>query len=171
MRAFGVVAVLCAVPATVTLVAAPPGAGLPLSGEEALETTAQAIRLAGFAMLSWVSNQPDEIPRRPEMPPRAPTRIDWRDCPPLDPEDAVGLIEPEYLPRLPRLDGWGRPLEYCLSRTDVTVERGLVGVRSAGPDGVFQGPAYRRRPFPHTDPRGDLVWFDGWFITWPEGWE
>jgi hypothetical protein len=119
--------------------------------------------------MSWMSDRPCDWPLPAEWPPVVPDRIDWRDCPRLTYEEAVSLIEPDYLPRLPRLDGWGRPLELCLERDGNPLLPNSVGVRSAGADGIFQGPIYDRGASPPSDPRTDLVWVDGRFVTWVEG--
>lgn len=46
------------------------------------------------------------------------------------------VLEPSYIPLLPRNDAWGRPLEYYR----VTLSSGVQGyvIRSAGCDGVFE---------------------------------
>ena len=58
------------------------------------------------------------------------------------------VLEPSYIPVLPRNDAWGRPLEYYR----VTLPSGVQGfvIRSAGCDGVFE----------HKDP---TAYTDGYF--------
>ena len=75
---------------------------------------------------------------------------------------------PEYIAVVPKTDGWGHPLEYCLRTDGALGAQYQLGVRGAGRDGRFEGDAYSTGPFPPTDVDRDVVWIDGFFVTWPE---
>lgn len=42
-----------------------------------------------------------------------------------------------------------------------------AGVRSPGRDGVFEGTTYAAGAYPVSDLDRDVVWIDGYFVTWP----
>ena len=71
--------------------------------------------------------------------------------------------------KLPENDGWGHALEYCLHTSETAGSGHLVGVRSPGRDGRFDGTSYAPAGFDpaHSD-HDDIVWIDGVFVTWPE---
>jgi hypothetical protein len=78
------------------------------------------------------------------------------------------VLEPSYIPLLPRNDAWGRPLEYYR----VILPSGVEGyvIRSAGCDGVFE----KKDPTAYTDGgvRGlerDIVFSTVSKSQWPEG--
>ncbi len=74
---------------------------------------------------------------------------------------------PTYIEELPETDGWGHELELCLDRTPTTRERWIAGIRRPGRDGVFDGDSYPVGPFAASDLDRDVVWIDGFFVTWP----
>jgi hypothetical protein len=113
-------------------------------------------------MFNWLTHQAD-VP----MTAMEPDLYDWSDCAPISHEDARAILVPEFVSELPRTDGWGHPLELCLWRP--SYPRGhLMGVRSPGRDGVFAGREYTAAAFPPAEADHDLVWMDGYFVTWPE---
>ena len=67
-------------------------------------------------------------------------------------------LTPNYIQKLPQVDGWGRPLEFA-------AEGRLYAIRSAGRDGVYSGTDYETAA---TDsPDCDIVYSNGNFVTWP----
>ena len=124
--------------------------------------TVAALRSVGAGMFNWLTHQ-DGVP----MTAMEPDAYDWSGCAPISHEDARALLVPEFVAELPRTDGWGHPLELCLWRPGHP--RGhLMGVRSPGRDGEFEGKEYTAAAFPPAEADHDLVWMDGYFVTWPE---
>ena len=67
-------------------------------------------------------------------------------------------LTPSYLQKMPRSDGWGRPLEFA-------VEDRLYAIRSSGRDGVYEGTDYESAAF--ANPDCDIVYSNGRFVRWP----
>jgi hypothetical protein len=125
------------------------------------------IRNVGTAIEAWLLDYADSTPASaPIAPPAAAATVAWSACPPISHRELSRLLVPVYIQKLPRRDGWRRPLEFCLDRTGGHGH--ARGVRSAGADGAFEGAAYRAGPFPAAEMARDLVWLDGDFVTWPE---
>lgn len=126
--------------------------------------TVQTLREVGVAMFSWLSEQP---PAATTPQPAEPATIDWASCPSVSAAEAATRLVPEHLAELPRFDGWGHPLEFCL-RTDVAAPGAFsIGVRSPGRDGKFEGTVYTVGELGKNAFDRDLVWIDGYFVTWP----
>lgn len=96
-----------------------------------------------------------------------PTTADWSDCPPISCGELAELLAGSHDGDLPRTDGWGHPFEYCLDRRRTGTSRYTVGVRSPGRDGRWQGETYPVGGFAPDELDGDMLWIDGYFVTWP----
>jgi len=96
-----------------------------------------------------------------------PTTADWSACPPISYDELAALLVGTHVEELPRTDGWGHDLEYCLDREHPGSDRYVVGVRSPGRDGRWQGNLYPVGGFAPDELDGDLLWIDGFFVTWP----
>ncbi len=74
-----------------------------------------------------------------------------------------------YIQEIPVNDGWGNGYEYAWSGNVLTAQ--VMGIRSAGrsTDGSFAGNSYTMGPFIATDYDQDIVWADGFFVTYPAG--
>lgn len=94
--------------------------------------------------------------------------IDWSRCPAISYDELAALLVPAYTKELHRRDGWGHPFEFCVNRDHLGASRYVVGVRSPGRDGRWEGDGYPIGRFEPEDVDRDLVWLDGFFITWPE---
>lgn len=68
-------------------------------------------------------------------------------------------LTPGFIQALPRMDGWGIPLEFA-------AEGKVYAIRSAGRDGVFEGTAYTADPT--ASPDCDIVYSNGTFVRFPE---
>lgn len=180
--------------AAVALTDAPLSAG-PAPAPQAPETaepnqqarskrTLEAMRDNGTAMFSWITDaliESGAVTREQAMAgdlgrddgepanegEANPTHIAWSDCPAIGYDEARALLVPTYIEELPRTDGWGHELELCLDRTPADSERWIAGIRSPGRDGTFEGDTYPTGPFAASDLDRDVVWIDGFFITWP----
>jgi hypothetical protein len=144
-------------------------------------TTAQ-MRNLGLALLSWVEDQRIEAKLRAPGAPAAaggslhydPTAAaDYALLGPelrLSREELVRVLQPSselrFMAEVPEVDGWGRPFEVYLRRTDVMTQR-VVAIRSAGANGVFEGDRYPVGPIGAQDAADDIVWADGLFVRWP----
>lgn len=85
----------------------------------------------------------------------------------LPAEEIEELLVPTYIPELPATDAWENPLEFCLDRDPKPPGNFLAGIRSPGRDGTFEGTVYQAGAFPIDSSDRDVVWIDGYFITWP----
>lgn len=72
-----------------------------------------------------------------------------------------GALEPTYIRQMPRLDGWGRELQFA-SAPDR--ETRIYAVRSAGRDGAWEA---EYTPGITEDPDCDIVYSNGSFVTYP----
>lgn len=76
-----------------------------------------------------------------------------------------------YTRNVPSHDGWARRFDYRWSGDPSSAT--VIGIRSYGRDGS-EGPngsggQYRMGPFLASDYNQDIVWADGFFITYPNG--
>lgn len=150
----------------VLLVASSPARAADDSTLAAAKATVTTVREVGSALYYWVL---DHTNRNVEADGEAPAKPRWSACPPLAYEEAQRLLVPQYIAELPRTDGWGNDLELCLARERLQVGAHLVvGVRSAGRDGQFEGDEYSTGAFDPADYDRDVVWLDGYFVTWPQ---
>ena len=94
--------------------------------------------------------------------------VTWSDCPAISYQELEAKLVPAYIAELPRFDGFGNRFEFCFRPSDqLYLPYSLVGVRSPGQDGVYQGDTYTTGAFPGEEVERDVLWQDGYFITWP----
>ena len=72
-----------------------------------------------------------------------------------------------YIQEVPNVDGWGNDYEYLHS--DDVLSAQYMAIRSPGRDDSFLGSSYPMGPFIATDYDSDIVWADGFFVTYPAG--
>lgn len=168
--------------AAVALTEAPVGAAATPTDEEmtpdeqaATMETLAAIRNGGTAMFAWLTDQFSEAPAEAGAETEGegigetkPTELDWNDCPAITYDELHDMLVPTYINTLARTDAWGHELEFCLAQEDLYRPRMVVGIRSSGRDGVFQDSVYPVGPFGVNDQDRDIVWIDGFFVTWPQ---
>ena len=160
-----------------TAAATPAHAAQSGAAADPLQATAKTLREVGSAMYFWSVDTAGERAAEPaadskaaaaksEQQPAATVR--WSRCPAASFDDVQKLLVPRYLAELPRTDGWGHPLELCMDREGVKAHAHYVlGVRSAGADGRFDGDEYTVGAFDRADLNHDMVWLDGYFVAWP----
>jgi type II secretion system protein G len=68
-------------------------------------------------------------------------------------------LVPTYMRHVPRVDGWGRPLQFG-------AEGKVYAIRSSGRDGVYEGDSYEQGA--GENPDCDIVYSNGNFVRWPE---
>lgn len=116
------------------------------------------MRNAGVALIAWLTDNFESLPESDA------SVVDWSQCSPVTHAELAAKLK-LYIRDLPVEDGWRQPFEYCLDQTSRPPR--YFGIRSAGGDGRFEGPRYRVGPIPETEKDRDLVWFNGYFATWP----
>jgi len=76
-----------------------------------------------------------------------------------------------YIQEVPNSDGWGGQMEYWYSGNPLSAQ--VMAIRSFGRDGVAgpngSGDVYTMGPFLSSDYDQDIVWADGFFVTYPAG--
>jgi hypothetical protein len=154
--------------------ASPPPAGdapaATASDDEKQAMSVQHCREVGVAMFAWMTDVRDTDPNPGEETAgdTLGESADWSDCPRISYEELSKLLVGKYIQELPRADGWGHRLEYCLDREHPGAPHYIIGVRSPGRDGRWEGTVYPIGNFQPEDVDRDLVWIDGYFMTWPE---
>jgi hypothetical protein len=79
-------------------------------------------------------------------------------------DDLAPLLEPTYIKRMPKTDGWGNPWRYESWGAD------HYAIGSGGRDRKFEKASLRQYSRASTSGwDGDLVFRDGEWISWPEG--
>ncbi len=73
-----------------------------------------------------------------------------------------------YIQSVPRYDGWGGTYQYRLNQSDLG-DYPTLGIRSLARDLAASGATYTVGPFISTNYDGDIVWADGFFISYPAG--
>ena len=81
--------------------------------------------------------------------------------------DMTTLLAPTYMRNMPRIDGWGKALEFATDQPIGGRGAAEYAIRSAGRDGQFTGTTYT--PGPTTSFDCDIVYSMGSFVVWPEG--
>ena len=79
----------------------------------------------------------------------------------------TALLSPTYMRNIPRLDGWGYPLDFAADQPVGGTQASVYAIRSPGRDGQFSGVSYTGGPTTSFD--CDIVYSGGSFIVWPEG--
>jgi len=159
-----------------TAAAGPALAAETAAAADASKATATTLREIGSAMYFWSVDAGGEKAIEPvadakaaETSEPAPPTVQWRKCPATSFDEVQKLLVPRYLKEMPRTDAWGHPLEICMDREGVKAHAAhyVLGVRSAGADGRFDGDEYTVGAFDRADANHDVVWLDGYFIAWP----
>jgi type II secretion system protein G len=129
------------------------------------------MRNVGGAWFTWLTDQLSAASAGVQQ-------FDWADLDtPITAENLLDTVlftgdpNPTYIQSVPENDPWGNAYEYAWAGIDdvVEVSSNLMGVRSSGNDGAFEGTTYDVEPFVSSDFLQDIVWADGFFIRWPEG--
>jgi len=124
-----------------------------------LKTVAD-MRNLGTAMFSWLTDQLGAGAAGEQ-------EVDIQLYPYISGADLERLLVPQYLERVPKVDGWGNPFELRLSVQD-TLAQHVMSIRSAGRDGRYSTDVYRQGKFEPADYDQDIVWVDGFFVRWPQ---
>lgn len=130
-------------------------------GADAWSETTNRLRTVGVALYGWFT---DTV--RPGLEVQGLETLPLADMPAASADQIEEWLVPDYLESLPRVDGWGRPLEFYVAPE--AEGEPYLAVRSAGANGVFDAGEYDPRGTWEGDPEDDLVWADGYFVRWPQ---
>ncbi len=123
------------------------------------------LRTTGRVMLTWLTtHQPAGKLTAPDE--EEETTTDWNACPSISYQALQSLLVPNSLPELPRSDPWGNDYQFCLD-TRFASNRSVAGIRATGKDGKFSGHRYTISAFTPDEFHRDVIWTDGYFMTWP----
>jgi hypothetical protein len=136
----------------------------PADDQAAAKQTIIDIRNVGTAMFVWYKDQVKN-PEKGGGP--APAQVTLSAVPVISREDLEKLLVPKYIAKLPETDGWGHPYEFHLDVQHPNKQT-VMGLRSAGRDGVFSGETYEIGGFPLDQFDQDIAWMDGFFVRWPD---
>jgi prepilin-type N-terminal cleavage/methylation domain-containing protein len=138
--------------------------------------TVADIRTQGTALMSWVTDQASGAAAG-----RRTSTFDIANIgDSVDYSTVVDILRPSstffYLQEVPQRDGWANDYEVYLRSNYETDPRVLfqggnvVGIRSPGRDGVWDsGTEYTVGAFIATMYDHDIVWADGFFVSYPGG--
>ncbi|HEV8629393.1 MAG TPA: hypothetical protein VGV61_03680 [Thermoanaerobaculia bacterium] len=136
----------------------------------ALKGSIVAMREAGTALFTYVTDHAKPAP--PEATPakgESTTSVHWSSCPALSYDQARALVVPTYIAELPRTDGWGNDLQFCFDPERMRPKaHNVIGIRSLGSDRQAEGDEYTVGAFDPEATARDVVWLDGYFVTWPQ---
>ena len=136
------------------------------------------MRNLGTAWMSWVTDQVSAGSAGLAI-----KQLNWTsDLPNVIAPDALALLlvgdgDQFYLQRMPTADGWQNPYEFKAAFTAgqsatyaalITSSR-MIGIRSPGRNGDFDGTTYTNGTFLSTEYDSDIVWSDGYFVRAPGG--
>jgi type IV pilus assembly protein PilA len=76
-------------------------------------------------------------------------------------------LVPQYLQSVPVKDGWKHDFAYWLKTGTSVLDKQVMAIASGGRD-TCQCTKYTVGPFEPTDYDQDIVWADGFFVSWPE---
>lgn len=126
--------------------------------------TLAEMRITGTAMFSWLTDQVGAAAAGAD----STVKVSDYTAGKKSVDEIRELMVPSYMQDVPRLDGWKRPYDYYL-RNDQLLTRQVMLIRSSGADGVADGDEYAVSAFDVTDFNHDIVWADGFFVSWPQG--
>lgn len=110
-------------------------------------------RNVGTAWMSWLTDQEDSG--------------SWSGSESPSAAELAEVLSPDYIQEVPATDGWGHELRYTVSQTKFGSQVSFT-IASPGRDGIFEDPPPKNRPFLATEYDNDIVWQDGYFISWPQ---
>ncbi len=134
------------------------------------------IRNTGTALISWAGNIPDKQivssgwqGSKTMGEPAVSVGLDVGPYQKVSHEEVLGLLHPSsaffYMKEAPQVDGWGNSIEFRFF-PGLTSPTSIM-LRSPGCDGEFDGERHIAGPFLATDYQRDIVWADGYFVSWP----
>jgi hypothetical protein len=132
---------------------------------QAQARTAADLRNVGTAMFSWLTDQVGAAAAGQSQMPEAVT-VQLSDYPAISHEGLTSLLVPQYIQKVPELDGWNHPYDLYLNTANPLAPK-VMALRSPGRDGVFSGSSYDVGRFEPDSFDEDIVWADGFSVRWP----
>jgi type II secretion system protein G len=124
--------------------------------------TVADMRITGTALFSWLTDQVGAAAAGQNS-----TAIDLAAYgTELTAADLSTVLIPEYIQRVPILDGWKNTYDYFLQTANLHAPR-VMAIRSRGRDDVADGTTYTVTSFDPTDYDRDIVWADGFMVRYP----
>ena len=114
------------------------------------------MRTTGTAVMSWLVDRQDTT-----LPPG------WTEGQILSPDELAAQLVPEYVGSVPPVDGWGFDFVIEVVGDDIST-RGFLRISSPGRDGFFN-PQQVEGAFDSIEYDSDIVWQDGFFLSYPAG--
>lgn len=124
--------------------------------------TVADIRVTGTAMFSWLT---DEIGAAAAG--AAVTTVDIGNYQTISIEDLSDKLVPLYIQVVPPTDGWKNPYQYFLN-VDTPLAANVMAMGSGGRDKSDISGTYTVAGFNPTDYDQDILWADGFFVSWPQ---
>ncbi len=147
---------------------------------KAQKQTVTDLRNTGTAWMSWLTDESSNPESIPDLIKSQETRVtigfakhhvptSGTEYKKLTYAETVKILRPSdtffYMQDIPKTDGWGHELEYYVNEN--ILDAAVLLIRSPGKDGVFSGNFYQVQPTPAEEYDNDIVWADGYFVTWP----
>ena len=123
--------------------------------------TVADMRITGTAMFSWLTDQVGAAAAGQT------TTVDLAAYGAGISASNLGtILIPQYIQRVPILDGWKNTYDYYLQTANLHAPR-VMAIRSRGRDNSAEGTAYTVTSFDPTDYDRDIVWADGFMVRFP----
>ena len=123
--------------------------------------TVADVRNTGTAMFSWLTDQVGAAAAG------ANTTVNISSYASLATSTIATILAPQYMQEVPALDGWKNGYEYYLNTANPLAAQVMM-IRSNGRDKTAEGGSYNVTSFDPTDYDEDIVWADGFFVSWPQ---
>ncbi len=123
--------------------------------------TVADVRNTGTAMFSWLTDQVGAAAAG------ANTTVQISSYASLATTVIATVLAPQYMQEVPALDGWKNPYEYYLNTANPLAQQVMM-IRSTGRDKKADGSSYNVTSFDPTAYDRDIVWADGFFVSWPQ---
>jgi type II secretion system protein G len=123
--------------------------------------TVAEMRITGTAMFSWLTDQVGAAAAGQT------STVDLAAYGTGISASSLGtILIPQYIQRVPTLDGWKNTYDYYLQTANLHAPR-VMAIRSRGRDNSAEGTAYTVTSFDPTDYDRDIVWADGFMVRFP----
>jgi type II secretion system protein G len=124
--------------------------------------TVADLRITGTALFSWLTDQVGAAAAG-----QSSTSVDLTAYgTSISASNLTTILVPQYIQRVPILDGWKNTYDYYLQTGNLHASR-VMAIRSRGRDGSAEGTAYTVTSFDPTDYDRDIVWADGFMVRYP----
>jgi general secretion pathway protein G len=124
--------------------------------------TVAEIRITGSSLFSWLTDQVGAAAAG-----QSTTQVDVTAYGAgITADNLASILVPQYVQRVPSVDGWKNTYDYYLQTADLHARR-VMAIRSRGRDGAADSTSYTVTSFDPTDYDRDIVWADGFMVRYP----